>query len=230
MEAIILAGGFGTRLKSVVSDIPKPMAPVNEKPFLCYLLDYLKKNDVNKVILSVGYKYKKIVDYFGFKYKDIILEYAIEEEPLGTGGAIKKAVSNVKQENVFVLNGDTFFNISLHSLHRIHISYNSDLTISLKPMKNYDRYGSVICRNNKVVGFEEKHFKKAGDINGGIYILKTSVLLNLDMPAKFSFESDFMEKKVRELKMFAYKTDQYFIDIGIPEDYEKARKELLTIL
>ncbi|MFX0195930.1 MAG: sugar phosphate nucleotidyltransferase, partial [Candidatus Hodarchaeota archaeon] len=108
-ETIILAGGSGTRLQKVVQDVPKPMADINGSPFLEYLLCYLNKQEIKKVILSVGYKYRVIQDYFGTEYKDLVLEYSIEKEPLGTGGGIKKALNLVKSDDVYIINGDTFF-------------------------------------------------------------------------------------------------------------------------
>lgn len=226
MEAIILAGGFGSRLKSVVPNIPKPMALINDKPFLGYLFEYLLRNNVCKVILSVGYKYESIIEYFGTRYKDITIAYSIEDEPLGTGGGIKKALELVHSDNVFILNGDTFFDISLDCLQRKHIDNDADLTLSLKPMKAYDRYGTVIVEMDRVISFEEKQFKNSGNINGGIYIAKSTLFDKIDLPTKFSFELDFMENYVESLKIYTYSADRYFIDIGIPEDYEKARREL----
>jgi len=226
MEAVILAGGMGSRLRSVVSDMPKPMAPINGKPFLCYLFEYLHRNRVNKVVLSVGYRYDKIVEYFGDKFKDISITYSIEDEPLGTGGAIKRAINLLEGNNVIILNGDTLFDVELDLLIKKHIFSLADITLALKPMKEYNRYGSVITDDDRIICFEEKKYTESGNINGGVYIAKSSVFSNVHLPDKFSFEKDFLEVYVDQLNMKAFISDGYFIDIGIPDDYLKAGREL----
>ena len=226
MEAIVLAGGFGTRLQSVVADVPKPMAMVHNKPFLEHILLYLKDNGITRVILSVGYKYEIIEDYFKNSFAGIELDYAVEEEPLGTGGAILNALSSARQDNVFIINGDTFFNVDLKKLLSKHLSYQSDLTLSLKPMQNFDRYGCVeVDASHKVSSFKEKEFVVQGHINGGIYILNKKILQSLALPKVFSFE-EFMQKNMNDINIYADIIDHYFIDIGIPEDYKKAQNEL----
>ncbi len=226
MEAIVLAGGFGTRLQSVVADVPKPMAMVHNKPFLEHILLYLKDNGITRVILSVGYKYEIIEDYFKNSFAGIELDYAVEEEPLGTGGAILNALSSARQDNVFIINGDTFFNVDLKSLLSKHLSYPSDLTLSLKPMQNFDRYGCVeVDENHKVSSFKEKELVVQGNINGGIYILNKKMFQSLGLPKVFSFE-EFMQKNMNDINIYADIIDHYFIDIGIPEDYKKAQNEL----
>jgi D-glycero-alpha-D-manno-heptose 1-phosphate guanylyltransferase len=224
MEAIVLAGGLGTRLRSVVQNVPKPMADINGKPFLEYLLEYLYKNQIKKIILSVGYKWQIIKDYFGKSYKDMEIIYSIEDEPLGTGGAVKKALSFVENDEFFLLNGDTFFNIKLNHLDEFMKKNNSHIVISLKQMKNFDRYGVIETdKNGKVTAFKEKEYKKEGNINGGIYLIKKNIFDNFILPKKFSFEN-FLTENVNNLQIFAKSFDSYFIDIGIPEDYEKAKR------
>jgi len=221
-EAIVLAGGFGTRLKSVVSDVPKPMAPINNKPFLEYILNYLQKNEINRVILSVGYKWEIIKNYFGDRFKNIELVYSIEDKPLGTGGAIKKALDLVKNKEIFVLNGDTFFDIKLQSMEL----EDSKILIALKKMINVDRYGAVkIDDNNYITSFVEKQFFKECFINGGIYLLKENIFDGFDLDEKFSFE-DFLSKNFKKLKAKGSVFNDYFIDIGIPEDYKRAQEDL----
>lgn len=228
MEAIILAGGFGTRLQKVVNDVPKPMADINGRPFLSYLMDYLSSQDISKVLLSVGYKYEIIKNYFGLKYKNLDIEYVIEAEPLGTGGALGKALKQTNENNVLVLNGDTFFNLDLKKLVDFHLAQNSILTLSLKPMHNFDRYGTAILKDNRVIGFEEKSFKIFGYINGGVYVLDRKIdEYFMQYSNNFSFEIDFLQKNILGSKPFAFISDSYFIDIGIPEDYEKAKRTLL---
>lgn len=229
MEAIVLAGGFGRRLKSVVSNIPKPMATIKDKPFLLYIIENLNEQNIKKVILSVGYKHKVIKDYFGDKYKEIDIVYSIEDEPLGTGGAIKKAFEMIKAQHVFILNGDTFFDVDLEQLFVNHLKNQSDLTLALKPMKDFDRYGTVTLLDKKVVCFEEKRYRKQGNINGGVYVANRDLFNKIKMPQKFSFENDFMISHIDSLKLNGYISDKYFIDIGIPQDYEKAQNDFPKI-
>ncbi len=230
MQAIILAGGAGTRLQSLVKDVPKPMADINGKPFICYLLDYLAAYDVKKILLSVGYRYEIIRDYFGSQYKDMDIRYVIEDKPLGTGGALKKALMVVEGEEFIVLNGDTFFNLDLKKMIDLHHAEDSILTIAVKPMHDFDRYGTVIMKDNRVVGFEEKSFKHFGYINGGIYVIKKAISEFFDYDKDtFSFETDFLYKKINDIYPCVFICDDYFIDIGIPDDYKKAQRELAHI-
>ncbi|GDX53372.1 D-glycero-D-manno-heptose 1-phosphate guanosyltransferase [Bacteroidota bacterium] len=226
--AIILAGGFGTRLKSEVKDLPKPMAPVNGKPFLEYVLKYCSANGITKCILSVGYKAEVIQNYFGNKFLNIELKYCVEENPLGTGGAINASMKIADAEELLILNGDTFFNVSVNEMYSFHKKNNSDLSIALKPMKNFDRYG--IVNNEKdfsISGFEEKVFRKEGNINGGVYIADKKIMNHFPSSEIFSFEKDFLETKIGQVKMKGFVFDNYFIDIGIPEDYQKAQNEFI---
>ena len=221
MEAIILAGGLGTRLKSVVSDLPKPMASINGKPFLEYLLTFLQKNGVDRVILSVGYMQEAIIKYFGSKYNKIDIIYARELAPLGTGGAVRNALQYCEQENVIILNGDTFFNVNINALMMAHCASSSVITLAIKRLDVNDRYGSVKIKDGIITSFGER-----GDlINGGIYIVNKNIEKFFDN-ALFSFENDFLKQKIADIKPFAFVGDDYFIDIGIPIDYERAQKEL----
>ncbi len=225
-EAIILAGGKETRLQSVVSDIPKSMALINDVPFLNYMLNYLEKYGIEHVILSVGYKWKAIYEYFGDQYNSIRLSYAIEEDPLGTGGRIKLALKKAEGEDIYILNGDTFFDVNLSDLSEFYFAHQSDMAITIKRKGNFFRYGTVELDVCKVTGFREKQPLKSGLINGGVYIMKKGLFESFNMPEKFSFEADFMEKKISELRICAMRCNEYFIDIEIPADYEKAKKEL----
>lgn len=225
MEAIVLAGGLGTRLRSVVSELPKPMAPVKNKPFLSYILSYLKKNGVNRVILSVGYKWDSIFTYFGERFEGMELCYSVEEEPLGTGGAIKKAMSQVKEQKVYIINGDTFFDVPLQQLNN-EIATKGSLVLSLKTMYDFDRYGCVeLDEEGSVSSFSEKGYREKGNINGGIYLARSDIFEGYQLDEKFSFET-FMEENVKSLSIHARVFDNYFIDIGIPYDYQRAENEL----
>jgi len=226
IPVIILAGGLGTRLRLIINDIPKPMAPVNGKPFLHYILKSLQGQNVSSVILSVAYKCEMIKEFFKDEYLGIRVQYSIEEEPLGTGGGIKKAFNLVK-DFAFVLNGDTFFDVPLNELRDFYFSTGSDLVLALKLVKGQDRYGTVqIDEANRIKRFEEKRFMKEALINGGTYFLNKSLWNKISVEEKFSFEKDVLEKYTDELKFNGKVFENYFIDIGIPEDYERAQHDL----
>jgi len=226
MEAVVLAGGFGNRLKSVVQDVPKPMANIQKQPFLEYLLKYLISQDIDRVILSVGYKHEIIQNYFGNQYQKLNIQYVIEDSPLGTGGAIRKSLQYVTGQEVFILNGDSFFAINYAQFYKTYSSLNTSLALSLKAMENFDRYGIVNFENNRVTGFEEKTFRESGYINGGVYIIKKDLLNSFSDNSMFSFETDFLQKELEHIKIGIFLSNDYFIDIGIPEDYTKAQREL----
>jgi len=231
MEAIILAGGFGKRLQSVVRDVPKPMADIDGRPFLSYIIEYLSEHGIKKVFLSVGYMHEKIIRYFGNNYSNLDIEYVIEHKPLGTGGAITEALRHTKEENILVLNGDTFFKIDPLEMLKFHKSKKAHMTIALKPMPDASRYGTVEAENQRVVGFKEKSLARGGYINAGIYILDRKLLEILKSYGEvFSFEIDFLPKNIINLRVFAFIRDSYFIDIGVPEDYEKAKTKLRAVL
>ncbi|MFN8236550.1 MAG: nucleotidyltransferase family protein [Chitinophagales bacterium] len=219
--AIILAGGFGTRLSSVVKDVPKPMAPINGKPFLHYLFKELREQNIPRVVLSVGHLKEVIQEYFKDNYLGIPIQYAIEDTPLGTGGGIKHAFEFI-QDDAYVLNGDTFFDVSLHRLK----NEKADISIALKHLYHFDRYGTVELNDkNKIIAFHEKKPCESGLINGGIYYFKKSLFDKIETEKKFSFEKDVLEKHLHDLSMQGVVFDNYFIDIGIPEDYNKAQKD-----
>ena len=226
MEAIILAGGFGKRLQKIVGAIPKPMAPVNNRPFLDYLLDYLIINKVKSVIFSVYYKYNLIKKHYGNSYKGITISYSIDNAELGTGGAINAALLMACDDHVFVINGDTYFDVNLKSLFKEHYKNDNDITFSLKPMKNFNRYGFVKTDlNGEVLSLEEKKYRVYGEIDGGIYLIKKTIFSEYENNKKFSF-NDFIVKNLNNLKVGSLLFDELFIDIGTPEDYEKAQKVL----
>lgn len=216
---IILAGGFGTRLSTVVKDVPKPMAPINGKPFLHYIFKELQHQKIKNVVLSVGHLKEVIQDYFQENYLGISIQYAVEHEPLGTGGGIKHAFSLV-EDDAYVLNGDTFFDIELSKLKK----GNADISIALKPMFNFDRYGTVELNDeNRIISFNEKKHCEHGLINGGVYYFSKSLFEKTVTEHKFSFEKDVLEKHLNDLNIHGTIFDNYFIDIGIPDDYEKAK-------
>ena len=227
-EAIILAGGFGTRLQAVVSDVPKPMAPINSEPFLNYVFDYLKYYKIEHVVLSTGYLADKIVDYYKTEYKRIKVSYAKEETPHGTGGGIRLAMTKCTTKDVLVLNGDSFFDVDINTHYKNHISKQADCTLALRKVDDAARYGTIVLGSENIIEtFKEKdNIEQAGLINGGVYILNREIYLNnTEEVVPFSIEKDFYEKKIKELQIFGFEYDGYFIDIGIPEDYKKAQDD-----
>lgn len=228
MEAIILAGGKGTRLTEVVSDVAKPMAPVNGKPFLYYLFHWLKTYPIEKVILSTGYLSESITDYFGTSFCGIPIEYTIEKKPLGTGGAILFALRKTKASNILIINGDTYFPIDLNSFYSFHNDNNQQFSIALKQMQNFSRYGSVVIQDNSILKFNEKKFCQEGLINGGIYLINKKYINSKQLPEAFSLEKHIMEKEAGSGILKGKIYNNVFIDIGIPEDYRLAQS-LLTL-
>jgi len=219
-EAIVLAGGLGTRLKEVLPDIPKCMAPVNGKPFLTYVLAYLEGQGINKVILSVGYLKEHIINYFGNRYNTISIEYSIENEPLGTGGAIKLAIGYSLLDHVFILNGDTYFTANLALMEQLHYQSSSDITIAAKQVTNASRYGLIETTHaDRISAFKEKEqISGGGWINGGIYLVKKQVLNQIGK-TKFSLENDLFKVSCSSLKLQAFKSTDFFLDMGVPDDY-----------
>lgn len=226
MECIVLAGGLGTRLSGVVSDVPKCMAPVAGEPFLAHILRFLELQFVDHVIFSLGYKHEVVIEWLRQKAFTFKTSWVIEQEPLGTGGGIKMALNKAKEKEVFVLNGDTMFDVDLRAM-QAEFNREQKAMLALKPMQNFERYGSVqLDEANRIIAFEEKQFKEEGLINGGIYLLNGAKENFAAFPKKFSFEKEFFEPEVAGKTLQGYVSDSYFIDIGIPEDYYRAQTEL----
>ena len=230
-QAIILAGGMGTRLREAVPELPKCMAPILAKPFIGYSLDYLEAQGIESFIIALGYKANIIEQYLDTQYAHLAITYCVEEEPLGTGGAIGFACTKASENNVLVLNGDTFYKVDVPQLFAFHEMCGADCTLTLKPMINFDRYGVVeLNKDYTINNFREKQFYEKGLVNGGAYALTVKKFLKEDPPSKFSFEKDYLEKPVLGRRMFGFIQDTYFIDIGIPADFEKAQTELILNL
>lgn len=225
-EAIILAGGLGTRLRSEVAELPKCMAPVKDRPFLHYVIEYCKAEGIERFVFSLGYKFEAISPYLLREKNEIIFECCIEDEPLGTGGAIRKACEFARDSHIAVLNGDTLYRANINEVGRFHQKNNADCTLAMKPMHQFERYGVVdIDQTGAIQKFKEKQYFEEGLINGGIYILNRERFLKESFPEKFSFEKDYLEKFTRERRFYGLIQDEYFIDIGIPEDYRRAQQE-----
>ena len=229
MSAIILAGGLGTRLRSSVPDLPKPLAPVAGRPFLSHLLDRLIEGGLTNVTLAVGYRGELIEAHYGDRYRDLHIRYSWETEPLGTGGALVQALRQTEVEDrpVWVFNGDTLLTFDLPKAADFYRKKQADILILLKEMYDFDRYGIVETdADDRVTAFAEKAPRRHGWINGGVYLLDPQVLLGQSFPKRFSLEKDFMEAQLSELRCYAYRKTGYFIDIGIPADYARAQREL----
>jgi D-glycero-alpha-D-manno-heptose 1-phosphate guanylyltransferase len=230
-EAIILAGGFGTRLREVVTDVPKPMAPVNQKPFLDYLLKYLAHYGIKRVVLSVGYLADKVMEHYSNNFSGMEIVYSVEKEPLGTGGGIRLAMEKCKTNDVLVLNGDSFFDIDLLSFYNLYSDSLGDAALALRHVPNAARYGTIALGElDMIKGFSEKTgHETPGTINAGVYMLSRDVFMDETPAAKnFSIEKDFFEKKLNTLNFYGFTYESYFIDIGIPTDYKQAQHDFKT--
>ena len=250
MQAILLCGGMGTRLRSVVSDRPKPMADICGKPFLQYLLEMLRDKGITEVIFALGYMGEMIEEYFqdgsAFGLK---IAYSYEEEPLGTGGAIRNALPKILEEEVLVLNADTYFPMDYQGLLRFHQENDGDFSLATRAIEDISRYGAVrrdpagrILAWNEKLGDGgqqpgegskqpiEGNAQQAasaspkslsGEINGGIYVMKKSLIAEIP-EGKQSLEQDCIPKWLSEGKrIFGLPFHGYFMDIGIPEDYQQ---------
>lgn len=225
-EAVVLAGGLGTRIRSVVADLPKVMVDVGGRPFLEILLERMSQNGIGRVILATGYMHSCIEDHFGFRRGAVEIAYSVEDKPLGTGGALWRALKLAAQSDVFVFNGDTFFDVGLDEMRRFHDAVGADVTLALKPMRDFARYGTVELTPPWITGFREKQPTREGLIHGGVYLVKRRSLERMVVPEKFSLETDLLEKMAGEIKIGGFVADRYFVDIGVPEDYVRAQQEL----
>lgn len=219
MKAIILAGGFGTRLKSVIVDVPKPMAPINDQPFLEILIKRLIRFKITDIILSVGYKQEIIRDYFGDGASmGASITYSAEASPLGTGGAIKAAMEAFPAERYLVMNGDSLFENDIPELLEYHRAKRAAITLALAKVADKGRYGSVETNSDGMISrFTEKGADGSGTINAGVYVLEQQVLRFFPSDV-CSFESDVMQNLIGK-GLFGVCQQGFFIDIGVPEDY-----------
>jgi D-glycero-alpha-D-manno-heptose 1-phosphate guanylyltransferase len=226
MHAIVLAGGLGTRLRSVVPDLPKPMAPVRGRPFLSFVLDRLIAAGFSEAILAVGYRHEVIVAHFGQGYRGLALRYSVENVPLGTGGAIQAAWRLAPSADVVVLNGDTFLEVDYSAMLDAHRTADAELTMAVREVADAGRYGALVLEAGRVRGFQEKGRHGPGCINAGVYVLSPRLRARFPNRETFSFEQDVLVAEVAALRPLAFPTTGRFIDIGIPADYERANTVL----
>jgi D-glycero-alpha-D-manno-heptose 1-phosphate guanylyltransferase len=221
MEAIILAGGLGTRLRKIVPNLPKPMAPVNGKPFLEILLNTLYTKGFNKAIISTGYKAEIIISHFGNNFKGISLEYTQEDMPLGTGGGVRLALEKCHEDHVYIFNGDTFLDIRIDEIEALWNKTKTSIIIGAV-VNDAARYGSLIIENNRVTGFSEKGLAGKGVINAGCYVFDPKLILTHQINTKFSLEEDLLRPLINKGGMNVYISNGKFIDIGVPDDFIRA--------
>jgi D-glycero-alpha-D-manno-heptose 1-phosphate guanylyltransferase len=226
-EAIVLAGGLGTRLRDAVPDLPKCMAPVNGIPFIAYVIKYLSDQGIERFIFSLGYRSEAFTQFLTEALPQNNYTVIIEEEPLGTGGAIRLACNAANDLNVLVVNGDSIFKNDLSAQANLHFSKKADCTLALKPMEHFDRYGAVeLNTDQRIALFKEKQLVEKGLINGGVYMINVASFLQEQLPEKFSFETGYLQQFFTTRNIVGISQEGYFIDIGIPEDYLRAQTEL----
>ena len=228
MEAIILAGGLGTRLQAVVPDLPKPMAPIGHVPFLEILLTFLKSKKFKRIIISVGYMAKKITSYFGTSFLGMELVYEVEDFPSGTGGAIKSSMNHCACDYVFIFNGDTYFDVNIAQL-KLLWEANRNIVIAACNVDDASRYGRLKVHDGRLIDFLAKGQSGPGLINGGVYVLGTDIFNAYAAKAVFSFEKDFLAEMIDKIQPAVYVSNGMFIDIGVAEDYQRAQSQFFNI-
>jgi D-glycero-alpha-D-manno-heptose 1-phosphate guanylyltransferase len=229
MEALILAGGLGTRLRSVVADVPKVMAPIDGHPFLEILLHSLSRKGFQTVVLSIGYMADKVIAHFGDQFAGMSIKYVTESTPLGTGGALRGALAECVSDHVFVFNGDTFLDVEASMIEE-HWKVRQRPLLVACTVPDTTRYGRLEITENSVTGILGKNIPGPGPINAGCYVLPKNILNAFPTDTAFSFESEFLTKALSNQEFDLFITKGHFIDIGIPEDYSRAQKELAGFL
>jgi D-glycero-alpha-D-manno-heptose 1-phosphate guanylyltransferase len=228
MEAIILAGGFGTRLCEVVSDVPKPMAPIAGRPFLEILLTSLSRKGFTRAILALGYKSEIIISHFGNRFAKMAIDYVVEDQPLGTGGAVRLAINKVTQDHIFIFNGDTYLDLEASVVEQSWKQSSNPKIVGCQ-VPDTARYGRLVVDKTRVVGFSEKGVSGPGLINAGCYVLPRNALDNFKAGEAFSLETHYLIPHVASERFDLFTTQGKFIDIGVPEDYARAQTELANL-
>ena len=230
--AIILAGGLGTRLRDVVPNLPKPMAPINSRPFLEHQMDYWINQGIRTFILSVGYLKEVIINHFGDTYRGIAIQYAIEQTPLGTGGGLLLAAYDLSSPFI-VLNGDTFIEVELQDLCKFHYAHNSEWTFSLFQSDQSDRYMGVdIDKSGKIFSLKSETSEVDFLANGGVYLINPSAIDKIDYQKgeKASLEDELLGNYISNGgSLYGMECTGKFIDIGVPEDYRRAESIISAV-
>lgn len=222
MEAIVLAGGFGTRLRQVVADVPKPMAPIAGRPFLEILLGSLAEMGFARVVLSLGFMAEKVSGHFGPRFDGLDLAYVVEDTPLGTGGATRLAAQACTKDHVFVFNGDTYLDLEVDLLERQWQTNRHPIVVG-RHVPDTSRFGRLVVDGCRITSFSEKGVAGPGLINAGCYVLATDALARFPLNHPFSIENDYLVPEVARATVEVFVTKGMFIDIGIPEDYSLAQ-------
>ncbi len=228
MEAIVLAGGMGTRLRTVVADLPKPMAPVAGRPFLELLLRSLVAQGFSRVILSTGFMAEKISGYFGSCFAGMELDYSSEREPLGTGGAVSQAARLVREDHFFVFNGDTLLDLDALAVDAIWQRRREPVIVA-REVEDTARYGRLETDLGHVVRFAEKGQAGPGLINAGCYVFQSDQFSSFEPGSRFSLEIDYLAPLVKRTAVALYVASGLFIDIGVPSDYARAQHLLAEL-
>jgi D-glycero-alpha-D-manno-heptose 1-phosphate guanylyltransferase len=224
-DVILLVGGLGSRLRSVVRDVPKPMAPVAGRPFLTYLLDQLAEQGVHNAILATGYMGDVVERTLGARWKTVNLLYSHEREPLGTGGALQLASRKLTSERFVVMNGDTYVTLDLAAFADCARQHRGSLGVALAHVDDTARYGAVMLHDDRVTGFTEKGRNGSGYINAGVYLLDRVTVGQWCKGERFSFEADVVTPMAAGGNVWGYTATRDFIDIGVPEDYARAQQQ-----
>lgn len=222
-EAIVLVGGLGIRLRAIVSDVPKPLAPVAGRPFLAWLLDHLAAQGTRHVVLAAGYLAERVINGIGKEWRGMLVDYSIEASPLGTGGAVRQACGKLQGAAAHVLNGDTFLRYDPRALEQAVHHASADLGMALAHVDDVARYGAVIREGKRVSGFKEKGESGPGYINAGSYYLTPAAIQALPSEQAFSFESRVLAPLTLAGRVCGFDATSEFIDIGVPEDYRRAQ-------
>jgi D-glycero-alpha-D-manno-heptose 1-phosphate guanylyltransferase len=225
IDALVLAGGRGTRLAAVVPELPKPMAPVCGRPFLELLLGALHGKGLQRAVLSLGYRAEVIVQHFGRRFRGLELDYVVEDQPLGTGGAIRLGLARCQGDAALVVNGDTLLDLELQALQARWLAVQRPILVGCR-VPDTTRYGRLQVAGGRLVGFAEKGQAGPGWINSGHYVLPRGLLEDRGLPAAFSFENEVLTPGLGELAVEVFESAGDFIDIGIPEDYARAQTTL----
>lgn len=228
MEAIVLAGGFGRRLRQVVADVPKPMAPIAGRPFLEILIGSLARKGFARVVLSLGFMAETISDHFGTRFAGVDIIYVVENRPLGTGGAIRLALEACTQDHVFVFNGDTYLDLEIQSLEQHWQAKRHPIVVG-KEVPDTSRYGRLFIDGGHITYFAEKGIAGQGLINAGCYVLATDALIKFPLNQRFPIETGYLVPEVKSATVDVFVTEGMFIDIGIPEDYARAQTLLVDM-
>lgn len=227
-EALVLCGGLGTRLRSVYDAGPKALAPIGGRPFLGYMLDWLRGQGVRRAVLCVGYRAEQIQDLYPAGQGDPRIAYSVEPEPLGTAGALKYAESRFEGDRFFVVNGDSLADVSLAALLAFHSEKHAAMTLATVPVESTGRFGSVeIDAEGRVTGFREKAETGHGvhEVNAGVYVMERALLEEIPAARKVSLEREIFPALAGR-GLYGFKTGGSFIDIGVPDDFASAQTEI----